>query len=393
MQVLTFLPYVYTGFGSSYTPMAIAGGFAAAGQAGRLYAPSLRARPPAGLDLQTWLPPWLPRPVRGGRFHASAYGYVARQLVADVRCAGPGTVVWLWPNAALDTVRQLKDAGAFIVREMINTHSATYRAILEEEARRSGLVGPMPITDAFIAHETAELALVDRVVSPSEGVDRSLLANGVPEEKLYRSHFGWEPGRFPHAGPSGRRERPFTALFVGEITVRKGAHLALRAWRDAGIDGEFHLLGAVSPELAPLLAAEVARGKVRHTRFSGDPAPHYRQADCLFFPTLEEGAPLVCYEAAACGLPVITGPMGTARFIRHGHNGVVVDPHDHDGLVAALRALADGRNAPDGLHYRLAAAALASAQDHRWQDAADHRLALLHADQHNLLAKPLFSRV
>ena len=157
---------------------------------------------------------------------------MAQRLLADVRRSGPGTVVWLWPNARLETVEHLEAAGAFIVREMINTHSATYRQILLDEAERSGLAGPMPITDEFVAAETAELALVDRVVSPSEGVDRSLLAAGVPEEKLYRSHFGWEAARFADVARCTRPDRPFTALFVGEITVRKGAHLALQAWRD-----------------------------------------------------------------------------------------------------------------------------------------------------------------
>ncbi|WP_237438373.1 glycosyltransferase [Alteraurantiacibacter buctensis] len=393
MQVLSFLPYVYTGFGSSHTPMAVARGFAGLAPGSRLYVPSLRARPPQGVDLCTWMPAWLPRPLRGGRFHQAAQARVVERLLADLRRAGPGAVVWLWPNAGLDTVRRLKDAGAFLVREMINTHSATYRQIILGEALRSGLSGPMPITDAFVAEETAELALVDRVVSPAEGVDRSLLAAGVADERIYRSHFGWDPARFPTVSRHRDPVAPFTALFVGEITVRKGAHLALRAWREAGIEGEFHLLGAVSPELAPLLACEIARGGVRHTPFTADPAPFYRQAGCLFFPTLEEGAPLVCYEAAACGLPVITGPMGTARFISHGHNGIVVDPHDQAALVAALKALADGRRAPDGLHARLSAAAASSAQQHRWEDAARHRLALLQADRDKIRAKPLFSRV
>ena len=373
---LVFVPYPYTGSGSSYTPIAIAREFSRAGHDVTTYIPSLRARPPTDLDYRSWLPAWLPRPVRGGRFHRFAYPATVERLLAEVRRRGAGCPVWLWPNAELDTVRALKDAGAFVVREMINTHQVTVRTILENEARLSGLRGPMPVTEESIAAENTELGLVDRVVSPSDGVDRSLIEQGVPEAKLYRSHFGWEPARFPGlASPPPPRAR-FTALFVGDITVRKGVHLALEAWLAAEIDGEFRLAGRVSPEMEAPLAAAIATGRVRHIPFTRDLSPHYREANVFLFPTLEEGAPLVCYEAAAFGLPIVTGPMGTSRLVEDGVNGVVVDPHDVEALSGALRSLARDRER----HGALSTAILAAAQTHRWEDAARSRVELLRRD-------------
>lgn len=370
---LVFVPYIYTGWGSSHTPIAIASEFPRVGHSVTAFVPSARARPPAGLDVRSWLPATLPRAVRGGRLHRMAYPAIVKQLLAEVRRQGRGCPVWLWPCASLDTVRALKDAGAFVLREMINTHQSTLRAVLEGEARSCGLRAPIVITDEAIAAENAELALVDRIVSPSEAVDRSLLEQGVPAAKIYRSHFGWAPDRFPDRRRPPQARGRFVALFVGEISARKGAHLALQAWRAAAIDGEFRLVGSVSPEMAPPLAAAIAAGSVRHVPFTADVSPHYRQANVLFFPTLEEGAPLVCYEAAAFGLPILTGPMGTARFVANGVNGIVVDPHDEAALVNALRSLAGDAD----WREELALAAVASANAHRWEDAASSRVRLL----------------
>lgn len=366
---LVYLPYIYTGSGASYTPLAIASHMAAAGHPAQVYLPSATAPLPPGLDVVTGLPMWLPGAARRGRLHALAVRRIETRLLAEVRRRGPGTVVWLWPDARLPFVQALKDAGAFLVREMINTHRGTARRILDAEAKAVGC-GPIhAITPASVEAESAELALCDAVVSPSAGVDASLAEWGVPEARIIRSHFGWEPARLAGSTVAQRGDGPL-ALFVGEISVRKGAHLALAAWEKAATGGELRLVGKVHPAMAELVALHVASGRVRHVPFTPDVGAHYRAADFLFFPTLEEGAPLVCYEAAGCGLPIITSPMGTARIVEHEVSGLVVDPHGEAALVAALRLLAGD----EALRARLSAAAVAAAAGRRWEDAASDRV-------------------
>lgn len=366
---LVYLPYVYTGSGASYTPLAIASHMAAAGQPARVYLPSATAPLPPGVEVVTGLPMWFPRAARRGRLHALAVRRIEARLLAEVRRRGPGTVVWLWPDARLPFVRALKDAGAFLVREMINTHRGTARRILDAEAQAAGC-GPIhEITPTSVEAECAELALCDAVVSPSVGVDASLAEWGVPEGRIIRSHFGWDPARLAGSAVADRGAGPL-ALFVGEISVRKGVHLALAAWEDAATGGELRLVGKIHPAMAELVACHVAAGRVRHVPFTPDVAAHYRAADFLFFPTLEEGAPLVCYEAAGCGLPIITSPMGTARIVEHEANGLVVDPHDKRALVDAVRRLAGD----EPLRIRLAAAAREAAARRRWEDAAADRV-------------------
>ncbi|WP_242718642.1 glycosyltransferase [Microcoleus vaginatus] len=66
----------------------------------------------------------------------------------------------------------------------------------------------------------------------------------------------------------------------------------------------------------------------------------YREADFFAFPSLEEGSPLVTYEAMANGLPVLTSPMGAGGVVRDGKDGIIVSPYDEEALVTGLQQLA-----------------------------------------------------
>jgi glycosyltransferase involved in cell wall biosynthesis len=72
----------------------------------------------------------------------------------------------------------------------------------------------------------------------------------------------------------------------------------------------------------------------------------YAEADVLVFPSLVGGLGIVCFEAMATGLPVITSDGDV--ILEDGKNGLVVPPHDIGGWCSALRRLAADRS------YRLA---------------------------------------
>src|SRR5262249_9338018 len=86
-------------------------------------------------------------------------------------------------------------------------------------------------------------------------------------------------------------------------------------------------------------------------------------ADIFVFPTLEEGGPQVTYEAAGCGLPIITTPMGAARLVKDGLNGLIVNSSDVDGLADAITRLATSSE----LRHRLGRQAAIDAMDYTYQ--------------------------
>ena len=101
------------------------------------------------------------------------------------------------------------------------------------------------------------------------------------------------------------------------------------------------MAGRVAPELKQTVRDHERRERVRSLGFRPSVAPLFHSADVFVFPTLEEGGPQVTYEAAGCGLPVITTPMGAARLVESGRTGIVVEPGSVEHLADAIRLLAD----------------------------------------------------
>ena len=122
-------------------------------------------------------------------------------------------------------------------------------------------------------------------------------------------------------------------------------------------------------------AGQLARPDVIHRDYEPEPASVYRSADIFAFPTLEEGSPLVSYEAMACGLPVVTSPMGAGSVVRHGQEGLVVDPYDPQALIRALQELAEDVRT----RREMGAAAQRRAAEYTWNKVARRRYELFTA--------------
>jgi glycosyltransferase involved in cell wall biosynthesis len=335
-----------------------------------LYIPQVHGPLPAGVDHVRPFPPLLPARIA---FRPSVIAWARKRneqnLLRAVQRSGKGAVVWLWPGASIELQRALKASGAVIIREMINTHSGTSRRILDAEFARLGVAATHDASEANVRSEIEQLSLSDFVVSPSECVDESLLEWNISKERIIRATFGWSPSDFTGASRADLPGEGLKAIFVGQVSVRKGIHLALAAWDRAKIKGTFVIVGRENPEIGPFLAPYRDRADVRFLPFTRDLASLYRAADLMFFPTLEEGAPLVCYQAGGCGLPILTSPMGRGRLIEHGVTGMIVDPHDLNANAEALRRLADD----EGLRSELSARVRQKAMSFDWPSAASVR--------------------
>jgi glycosyltransferase involved in cell wall biosynthesis len=286
------------------------------------------------------------------------------------------TLVYFWPNPPLSLVRYARQRGFLTVREMINTSIGSAKAILDDAHERLRLrtdfQSGTKITDKAVMSEREELELHDYIFSPNPMVEKSLLEMGMNPSKILCSTYGWSPSRF--AASVGDEDRKgFRALFVGRIGVRKGVPQLLTAWKMSGVIGELVLAGTVEESFEPLLAPYLKDHGVRLAGFVSDVGRLYKSADLFIFPTLEEGDPLVTYEAAGCGLPVITTLMGKANIISDGVNGLVVDPYDIDGLAKAISQLA---SSPE-LRNRLARQAASDAQKFTYDRVGNERAIIL----------------
>ena len=281
-----------------------------------------------------------------------------------------GEIAYLWPSCPISVFRQLKRRGNRIVTERINCHTALAKEILDDAYARLGRPPAHGITDAMIATEREELALADHIFSPSPQVTRSLLAQGVERQKVLETSYGWEPNRIARGGTPPRSEEDgVTVAFVGGVSVRKGAHLLLEAWVRAGIKGRLILAGTIEPEIAETCAAHLSRPDVQPLGHVRDIGPVFRAADIFAFPTIEEGDPLVTYEAMSCSLPLLVSPMGAGRGARDGQEGIITDPYDQEGWVHALRKFASDAE----LRRTFGQAGAKRAQEFTWRKVAAQR--------------------
>jgi len=211
------------------------------------------------------------------------------------------------------------------------------------------------------------------IIACSEFLRQILIQHhAVPPEKVQRIFNAYHgPARedVPATQAEARRELGLAqdrryVLTICRLMVWKRVDGILRAVAD--LPPEVHLLVAGDGDMeAPWRALAVELGIADRVTFLGN-VPHdripllIRAADVFVLNSEYEGLSHTLLEVLNLGTPMIaSGVCGNPEVVEHDVNGILVDPHDHDELRAAIeRLLAD----PE-LCARYVAASLARAGD------------------------------
>jgi len=238
-------------------------------------------------------------------------------------------------------------------------------------------------TDVVRKAEAQEHALADMVVVASSFSKKTLVENGVAEEKIRVLPYG-VGGEFLQAGAAkirgagleargegegrhGARGEglgaldarhstlvtgSFRFLYAGYLTKRKGIGVLLQAWeatvgcgprdnRTTGLEAtdnrnaELRLVGG-GEQPSPLPLGVVCLGQTPREALLREMS----EADVFVFPSLFEGFALVILEAMAAGLPVITTPNTAGPdLIEDGKEGLIVPAGDVEALRTAMESL------------------------------------------------------
>jgi glycosyltransferase involved in cell wall biosynthesis len=179
-----------------------------------------------------------------------------------------------------------------------------------------------------------EYDLASLVVVLSEKAAETFRVRNFPENKLFYLPRGVDVDRFK----PGSRPPKFRAIFSGALIERKGIHHLLEAWHRLNLkDAELWLVGAVHDEAKPHLQ-KFWRENIKTVGFVRDPENYLNQGTVYVFPSQWEGSAKTIYEAAACGLPMIT-TREAGDVVRDGIEGIIVQPGDVDAIAAALEHL------------------------------------------------------
>lgn len=266
-------------------------------------------------------------------------------------------VVICYENAALQTFRAAKAAGAVCVLDAASIHYREAARWLSD----TGLSDP-PWVDR---RKQDELDCADAILACSPLAAETYRANGVPAAKVFTCALGTE---LPAAGSSARPEsEECRFVFVGLILRRKGIDVLLDAFASLRRDGVRATLSLIGSVVEEDLAAR-ARSMPGVTLMPHLPRDQLFAAiaghDCLVLPSRFDAFGMVVPEGMAMGLPAIVSDRVGAKCIieRHPDAGWIV-PFDAEALREQMQALAGSRE----LLARNGRAARAAALDYTWE--------------------------
>jgi glycosyltransferase involved in cell wall biosynthesis len=182
--------------------------------------------------------------------------------------------------------------------------------------------------------------LVDRYIALTEFARAKLVAGGLPEEQISVKPNFIDPDPGVREGPGDY------ALFAGRLTIEKGVHTLLDAWKRIGPDIPLHIAGdgPLRDALVQRIETEDIAGVTMLGSLSRDAMMReLRGARVLVFPSeWYEGMPMAILEAFACGVPTVSARLGGMReMIDDGRNGLLVAPGDSEGIATRVRWLFD----------------------------------------------------
>ena len=243
--------------------------------------------------------------------------------------------------------------------EVINTHSSTDTWLVALAAlllkhppplvRTRHISAPVPknrLTRWLYTRATAH------IVTTGEALRQTLIvSNGFPPARITSIPTGIDLDRFvPGAAHAARKQLglPPDAILIGIVaTLRswKGHRYLLQAFARLP-DRSARLLIVGDGPQRDALARDIAEGnladRVMLPGDQGDVLPWLQAMDIFALPSYaNEGVPQAILQAMACGLPVVSTPVGSiGEIVMHEVTGLMVRPQDADDLRRALERLA-----------------------------------------------------
>jgi glycosyltransferase involved in cell wall biosynthesis len=285
----------------------------------------------------------------------------------------PGDIAYLWPAVSLATHKTLFERGIPIALEGINTRMASAKRILDAAYEAFGVAPAHGITDARISEEEEKFGYASAIFAPSRQVVEALSGSAL-DGRIIRTSYGVDTSEISVTRRYEEKDA-LTVMFCGYACVRKGVHLLLDAWMRIPGKHRLQLVGQIEPAIATRYRDFLASDRVEVVGFVDDVHRWFDRADVFVLPSLEEGDPLVTYEAAIHGLPIVASSMGAGRLGDEDGAMIVIDPSNPETFVDALRRVMDSAE----LRAELGHAAQAHASKFDWHKIGAERARALQA--------------
>jgi alpha-maltose-1-phosphate synthase len=261
---------------------------------------------------------------------------------------------WRLPHAGIDALIALSGAGpetgkrvqregGVFICDRGSTHQRYQERVLNEEFSRWGLEAPATKSlEAIYRGEVSMYEAADAITVPSSFAARSFVEEGVAKEKVHVIPYGVRLEEFhPSCQPPTDR---FEVLFVGQVSLRKGAPYLLNAFAQLRHPRKrLRLVGSLHSNMGQVLEG-LPREQVEFVgpQPQSEVARYMSSSHVMVLPSIEEGLALVQGQAMACGCPVIaTTNTGSEDLFTDGVEGFIVPIRDVHALRDRMQQLAE----------------------------------------------------
>lgn len=266
-----------------------------------------------------------------------------RQAKSNIKLLKDVDVFIGWSGSSLEALIEAKKLGITTILERGSSHYSSQMEMLQDEAK---IVG-----DNFSPNykpwqrELLEYELADYISVPSKYVEKSFIKKGIPPEKILRNPYGVDLSSFKQVE---RIDNLFRVIFVGSLSIRKGAHYLLQAFFELNLsNSELLHVGAVKTEMR-YYVDKYKRENIKYlgVKPQNELYKYYSQSNVFVIMSIEEGLAMVQPQAMACGLPIIctTNTGGEDLITNNGKEGFVIKVRDVETLKEKLKLLYNDRD-------------------------------------------------
>lgn len=240
---------------------------------------------------------------------------------------------------ANEAMKRVTEAGGLAILDAGNSHPANFWTIVNQEHKRWGCE-VLPVPKFYHERSMVSAKRCNMVIGLSSFVTRSFIERGLPENRTFILPRPLDLSVFHPSDKPREKNRPFTIVCAGSLSLRKGIPYlfeAVRLIQKQVPNVRLWLNQLVTPTLAPLMDRYSDVPIEWFPRMSRTQlADHYRRADLFILPSLEDGLARAATEAMGCGLPVILSEnTGAADLVTPGKNGEIVPICNADAVAEA----------------------------------------------------------
>jgi len=257
-------------------------------------------------------------------FHRSYSSFISKNIPID-------TNVFIGLSSlSLDAIKRCKSMGITSIVDHGSLHLRFEREAILRAYENIGLKsGPELAEEWIIQREQDEFQAADKVVVLSQLAKSTLIAEGVSEENIFVNQCGVDTRKF---FPVTKLDDIFRIVFCGGISVRKGVHLLVRAFKNLNLPrSELLLVGGFQDRSYVDKVLRDLPANIRYLGVTSQESLHriYGRGTIFVLPSVADGFGMVVSQALASGLPVIcSDAVGASDIIDHGRNGFVFKSQD-----------------------------------------------------------------